>query len=569
MPPVLIRLDQPLETSVSSPFSAQKGAMAHSTSSLRRRFTRTAGLAAAGLLMAGAHAGAAAAADGEIRGQDAANAIPNNYIVVLDEDDLAKSKAKKAIDSLAGEHDAKLKHRYLDSVQGFSAKMSEAEALELSEDPAVAYVEQDRKVQADASQSPTPSWGLDRIDQRDLPLNNAYSSTNNGAGVTAYIIDSGINTAHADFGGRAVSGYDAVDGGPADDCNGHGTHVAGTVGGSTYGVAKQTKLVAVRVLDCGGYGSTSAGIAAMDWITGDHQAGQPAVANVSIRYLSSPAFDAALRRSIADGVTYAMSAGNDATNACSTRLSSLPEALAVGATTATDARASFSNYGSTCVDIFAPGQNIVSASHASNTGAATFSGTSMAAPHAAGAAALVLGATPQATPQQVRDQLINNATPNKVTNPGGDSPNRLLFATAADGPWSGTGTATTTVTADGTTGNAVLDYSVNGSSGNWTFTNTAKSARKQAITWRYKGYHAWFNVRVAIEQYVIRNGTEIVKQTLQSAGPVNCCAAPSGGFDYTGTATFDLQPGDVYGFRMSGSHFDSDRRLIGTLTLTS
>ena len=193
----------------------------------------------------------------------------------------------------------------------------------------------------------------------------------------------------------------------------------------------------------------------------------------------------------------------------------------------------------------------------------------MAAPHVAGAAALVLAATPQPTPQQVRDQLVNNATPNKVGNPGTGSPNRLLFATAADGPWSGTGTATTTVTADGTTGNAVLDYSVNGSSGNWTFTNTAKSARKQPITWRYKGYHAWFNVRVAIEQFVIRNGTEIVKQTLQSAGPVNCCAAPSGGFDYTGTATFDLQPGDVYGFRMSGSHFDSDRRLIGTLTLTS
>jgi subtilisin family serine protease len=543
--------------------------MARSTSPFRRRFTRTAGVAAAGLAMAGAHAGAALAADGQIRGQNAANAITNNYIVVLDEDNVAKGKAKQAIDSLADEHDAKLKHRFLNSVQGFSANMSEAEALQLSKDPAVAYVEQDRKVQADASQSPTPSWGLDRIDQRDLPLNNAYSYPNGGAGVTAYIIDSGINTAHADFGGRAVSGYDAVDGGTADDCNGHGTHVAGTVGGSTYGVAKQVKLVAVRVLDCGGSGSTSAGIAALDWITAQHQAGQPAVANISIRYLSSSALDAALRRSVADGVTFAMSAGNDATSACSTRLSSLPEVLAVGATSANDTRAYFSNYGSTCVDIFAPGETIVSASHASNTGSVAFSGTSMASPHAAGAAALVLGATPTATPQQVRDQLISNASTNKVINPGGDSPNRLLFATASDGPWSGTGTATTTVTADGTAGNAVLDYSVNGFTGNWTFSNTAKSARKQPIAWRYKGYHAWFQVRVAIEQFVIRNGSEIVKQTLQSAGPVNCCAAPSGGFDYTGTATFDLQPGDIYGFRMSGSHFDSDSRLIGTLTLTS
>ena len=154
--------------------------MAHSTSPLRRRLTRTAGLAAAGLVMAGAHAGAASAADGQIRGQDAANAIPNNYIAVLDDDDLAKSKAKQEIDSLAGEHDAKLKHRYLNSVQGFAAKMSEAEALELSKDPAVAYVEQDRTVKALATQSPTPSWGLDRIDQRDLPLNNSYTYANTG-----------------------------------------------------------------------------------------------------------------------------------------------------------------------------------------------------------------------------------------------------------------------------------------------------------------------------------------------------------------------------------------------------
>jgi subtilisin family serine protease len=282
---------------------------------------------------------------------------------------------------------------------------------------------------------------------------------------------------------------------------------------------------------------------------------------------TSATMETAVRNSIADGVVYAIASGNSNSDACNFTPARVTEAITVNASTSSDARASFSNFG-TCTDLFAPGQSITSAWNTGDSATNTISGTSMATPHVAGAAALVVAANPQFTPQQVRDRLVADATTNKVSDPGTGSANRLLFEGAADGPWSGTGTATTTVTSDGTTGNAVLDYSTNGYSGNWTFNNTAKSDRKQPITWRYKGYHAWFQVRVAIEQFVIRNGTEIVKQTLQSAGPDNCCAAPSGGFDYTGTATFDLQPGDVYGFRMSGSNFDSDHRLIGTLTLT-
>ena len=203
----------------------------------------------------------------------------------------------------------------------------------------------------------------------------------------AYIIDTGIRTTHSQFGGRAISGYDAIDGAlPAADCNGHGTHVAGTVGGSTYGVAKAVSLVAVRVLNCSGSGSTSGVIAGIDWVTGNHQAGQPAVANMSLGGGASSSLDTAVRNSIADGVTYALAAGNDNTNACNSSPARTAEALTVGSTTSSDARSSFSNYG-TCVDIFAPGSSITSAWHTSDTATNTISGTSMAAPHVAGAAA--------------------------------------------------------------------------------------------------------------------------------------------------------------------------------------
>jgi subtilisin family serine protease len=241
-----------------------------------------------------------------------------------------------------------------------------------------------------------------------------------------YIVDTGIRFSHNDFGGRAVTGYDAVDGGSADDCNGHGTHVAGTVGGSTYGVAKGVTLVGVRVLNCSGSGTNSGVIAGVNWVASDHQTGAPAVANMSLGGSVSSALDTAVNNAINDGVTFAVAAGNSNRNACNYSPARVAAAITVGATTSTDARASYSNYGS-CLDLFAPGSSITSAWYTSNTATNTISGTSMATPHVAGVAALYLKGNPGASPATVRDAIVNNATTGKVTKPGTSSPNRLLF----------------------------------------------------------------------------------------------------------------------------------------------
>jgi subtilisin family serine protease len=234
--------------------------------------------------------------------------------------------------------------------------------------------------------------------------------------VTAYVIDTGIRKTHSQFGGRAVHGADTTTplGLTSDDCNGHGTHVAGTIGGSVHGVAKGVRLVAVRVLDCAGVGLTSGVIAGVDWVTGNHQAGQPAVANMSLGGGKSTALEAAVQRSIDDGVTYAVAAGNETEDACTGSPSGLPAAITVGATTRTDARADFSDFGP-CVDFFAPGDGITSSYFLTDTSTATLSGTSMASPHAAGVAALYLQGTPGAAPQQVRDALFALTTKNVVT----------------------------------------------------------------------------------------------------------------------------------------------------------
>jgi subtilisin family serine protease len=297
----------------------------------------------------------------------------------------------------------------------------------------------------DATQS-NATWGLDRLDQRARPLSTTYTYESTGAGVTAYIIDTGIRFAHTEFGGRATSGYDAVDGGAADDCNGHGTHVAGTVGGTTYGVAKAVSLVGVRVLNCAGSGTTSGVIAGINWVTTNHLAGTPAVANMSLGGGASASLDTAVNASIADGVVYGVAAGNETANACNGSPSRVPSAITVGATTSSDARASFSNYG-TCVDLFAPGQGITSAWSTSNTATNTISGTSMATPHVVGAAARFLQGSRGSTPQQVRDALVADATANVVTNPGTGSPNRLLYSD----PGTPTPTPTPTVTPTPTT----------------------------------------------------------------------------------------------------------------------
>ncbi|MER7002573.1 S8 family serine peptidase [Dactylosporangium sp. NPDC000555] len=361
-------------------------------------------------------AASAAPAEGTVRGTDAAGVLKDRYIVVMKDGTTATS------DALAGKVGGKIEGRFDSAVRGFSSRMSASAARRLAADPAVAYVEQDRVVSIETTQ-PGATWGLDRIDQPALPLDGAYTY-GPSSNVTAYIIDTGVRLTHSEFGGRARSGYDFVDNdADASDCQGHGTHVAGTVGGKTYGVAKDVKIVAVRVLDCSGNGSYSQIISGVDWVT--KNAVKPAVANMSLGGSAGATLDNAVKRSIASGVTYAVAGGNDSANACGKSPARLPEAITVGATDSNDARASFSNFGN-CLDIFAPGVNITSSSNSSGTATQRMSGTSMATPHVAGAAALYLAAHPAATPQQVREALIAGAVNGVVKNAGSGSPNKLL-----------------------------------------------------------------------------------------------------------------------------------------------
>jgi subtilisin family serine protease len=378
----------------------------------------------------------AAPATGPIRHAGGATAVPSSYVVVLTGTAVGgRAGTRQAAVSataagLAARYGGSVARVYGAALDGFEARLSEAAAKRLAADPAVAWVEQNHEVRVQATQL-APPWGLDRIDQPALPLNNAYSYTSTGAGVTAYIIDSGIRTSHADFGGQAVDGYDAVDNAlPAADCNGHGTHVAGTVGGTTHGVAKNVQLVAVRVVNCSGSGTIAGVIAGVDWINSHHQPGQPAVANMSLGGAVSASLNAAVANSIADGVTYAVAAGSSTVNACNSSPGAVPTAITVGATQSNDARASFSNYGA-CLDLFAPGVGVLSAWHTGDTATNTLSGTSMAAPHVAGAAARVLQNNPTWTPAQVAAHLTATATTGVVTNPGTGSPNRLLHLSPA------------------------------------------------------------------------------------------------------------------------------------------
>lgn len=309
---------------------------------------------------------------------------------------------------------------------GFQAEMTAAQARRLAADPAVREVEKDRVVRLTGAQK-NPTWGLDRSDQRGRSLSKSYLPSADGDVVHAYVIDTGIRTGHREFGGRASSGYDFVGrDARADDCNGHGTHVAGTIGGSTYGVAKKVKLVAVRVLDCEGAGMLSDVIDGIDWVT--EHAVRPAVANMSLGGDRSPAMDRAVRTAIASGITFVAAAGNDNRDAALSSPARVAEVITVAATDPTDRRASFSDYGTT-VDIFAPGVGITSANASSSTATATWNGTSMAAPHVAGAAALLLDANPALRPAQVRDKLVANATKGRVTARAG-APDRLLFVPA-------------------------------------------------------------------------------------------------------------------------------------------
>lgn len=414
--------------------------------SMRKRFLTTAAVVAVACGGVALAAGTASAASSDApllapKGQK----VDGQYIVVL--------KDAFSADAVARRHGITRLQTYSKSLKGFAAKLTDAQVTKLRKDASVKYIEfdivmsindgpkpkpktdqakpgsskpkpGDDSVSADAVRS-NATWGLDRIDQRNLPLDTKYHYTATGLGTTAYVIDTGIYTAHNQFEGRASGGYTAInDGNGTNDCHGHGTHVAGTIAGATYGVSRSAKLVGVRVLDCGGSGTLSGVISGVDWVAYHHKS--PSVANMSLGGGYSQALNDAVDSSIDLGVSYVVAAGNSDADACGASPASTPAALTVGATDNTDTRAWWSNYGA-CVDLFAPGVDITSAWIGNPSATNTISGTSMAAPHVAGVVAVYLQANKYATQAMVNEVIKDTATTGLVTDPGPGSPNRLLY----------------------------------------------------------------------------------------------------------------------------------------------
>jgi subtilisin family serine protease len=381
-----------------------------------RYLIATATVAGVGIALAASPVQARAA---EVIGADDPNAIRGEYIVAFED----TAESVEALDALVSRFEGRIETRF-DSIDAVAVHMDAADAERLAADPAVDYVEQNKRVELAATQLNPPGWGEDRVDQRTLPLDASFTYPNTGAGVHAYIIDTGIWLDHADFAGRLDPGYSTiVPDGNSRDCHGHGTHIAGTVGGTLYGIAKQVQLVPVQVFNCSGTSDNISIIGGVEWVTAN--AVKPAVATMSLTSSASQAVDTAVTASIASGVTYAVAAGNSNVDACGYSPARVTGALTVAATDSTDVRASFSNFG-TCVDMFAPGVNVRSDFLFGVT--TRLSGTSIAVPHVAGAAAIYLAANPTASPATVASALNGNATANEVIDPAG-SPNRMLFIT--------------------------------------------------------------------------------------------------------------------------------------------
>nr|EKU5536745.1 S8 family peptidase [Acinetobacter baumannii] len=351
--------------------------------------------------------------------------IKNQYIVILNKD---AGPSKDFAQNIAKQHAGKVLQSYDTVLKGFAIYLPDTAGAAFIEamkkNPHVLSVESDTIVNIDATTQSNPDWGLDRIDQKALPLNSTYSYLQTGSGTTAYIVDTGILSSHQEFSGRVLSGYTAIsDGNGTTDCNGHGTHVAGTVGGTTYGVAKNVNLVPIRILGCDGSGASSNVIAGLDWILKNGK--KPAVVNMSLGGATSSSLDSAVENLYNNGYVMVVAAGNSNTDACTSSPARVSKAITVAATDNTDTRASYSNYGS-CVDIFAPGSQINSSWIGNNTATKILNGTSMATPHVAGVVAEMLQSTPTASPQTISTNLLNQASSNVVKNPSG-SPNRLLY----------------------------------------------------------------------------------------------------------------------------------------------